>query len=206
MASAFTHAIVAVTSGKLLGRSQLPARFWVLAVLCAILPDVDSIGFFLGVPYGHPFGHRGFTHSLLFALIIGLVVSSLCFPESRLFSKRWLKMTFVFFLITASHGVLDAMTDGGRGIAFFAPFDNSRQMFPWQPLVVSPIGIRPFFSEWGLRVLVSEALWIWLPCLVLILIFRSHPTANPSARAVNASRLSKESRSRRGNDRIPGVF
>jgi hypothetical protein len=27
----------------------------------------------------------------------------------------------VLFVVTASHGILDAMTDGGLGIAFFAP-------------------------------------------------------------------------------------
>jgi len=47
-------------------------------------------------------------------------------------------------------------------------FDNDRYFLPWRPVVVSPIGIRPFFSEWGLRVIESELLWIWLPCLIFI--------------------------------------
>ena len=122
MASVFTHAFVAVTAGTLQGPDDPPARFWILAVVCAILPDVDSIGFFLGVPYDHPFGHRGFTHSLFFALIVALLASTLFFSEGRVFSRRWLRMTLVFFVITASHGALDALTDGGRGIAFLAPW------------------------------------------------------------------------------------
>ena len=67
------------------------------------------------------------------------------------------------FLATASHGVLDAMTDGGIGVAFWAPFDAGRYYLPWRPIVVSPLGIRRFFSAWGLAVLASEALWVWLP-------------------------------------------
>jgi inner membrane protein len=71
-----------------------------------------------------------------------------------------------FFAVTASHGLLDAMTDGGRGIAFFAPFSPHRYFFPWRPIAVSPIGAG-FFSARGLRVLVSEARWIWVPSAII---------------------------------------
>jgi hypothetical protein len=37
-----------------------------------------------------------------------------------------------FSFVTASHGMLDAMTDGGLGVAFFAPFDNARYFFPME--------------------------------------------------------------------------
>src|SRR5215831_7502105 len=42
------------------------------------------------------------------------------------------------FLATASHGVLDAMTNGGLGVAFFSPFDTTRYFLPWRPIRVSP--------------------------------------------------------------------
>jgi inner membrane protein len=60
------------------------------------------------------------------------------------------------------------MTDGGLGIAFFAPFDNERYFFPWRPIAVSPISVTAFFSERGLAVIRSEILWIWIPCLLLV--------------------------------------
>ena len=81
----------------------------------------------------------------------------------------WWLLIAHFFLVTASHGVLDAMTDGGLGIAFFAPFDNSRYFLPWRPVMVSPIGVAPFFSHYGLDVLISEFVWIWLPVGVSLL-------------------------------------
>ena len=62
-------------------------------------------------------------------------------------------MWLYFFLATASHGLLDAMTDGGLGVAFFSPFDNRRYFLPWTPIRVSPIGIEPFFTARGLEVL-----------------------------------------------------
>ncbi len=82
----------------------------------------------------------------------------------------WWLLIAHFILVTASHGMLDAMTDGGLGIAFFAPFDDTRYFFPWRPVLVSPIGIAPFFSRYGLDVLISECVWIWLPVGIIVLI------------------------------------
>jgi inner membrane protein len=67
--------------------------------------------------------------------------------------------------VTATHGLLDAMTDGGLGIAFFSPFDLQRYFLPWRPIHVSPIGVGRFFSARGLRILWSEIFWVWLPVL-----------------------------------------
>jgi len=108
-------------------------------------------------------GHRGFSHSLLFALLVAVLVTVAAFPAVRRFSKHWWALIGWFFAAAASHGVLDAMTDGGYGIAFFSPFNNTRFFFPWRPLEVAPIGVRGFFSRWGWDVLMSELLWIWLP-------------------------------------------
>ena len=147
-------------------RPPWPARTWVLGVACAILPDADVAGLLLGIPFGSPLGHRGLSHSLLFAAAVAAVVVAVGFrhvPEGVSRPRLWLYL----FLATASHGVLDALTDGGPGIAFFAPFDNARYFFPFRPIVVSPLGIRPFFSGWGLRVIESELVWIGVPCLVV---------------------------------------
>lgn len=67
----------------------------------------------------------------------------------------------------ASHGLLDTLTNGGLGAALFWPFDNARHFAPFTPIAVSPIGIANFISERGLRVLISEAIWIWTPLTVL---------------------------------------
>ncbi|HMH49841.1 MAG TPA: metal-dependent hydrolase [Candidatus Acidoferrum sp.] len=165
MASAFSHAIAAAAIGSAFYRRRLPARFWVLGAACSIVPDADVIGVVLGVPFRSVLGHRGLTHSLVFAAVLAAVVVLVFFARMHAEvspARLWL----YFFLATASHGVLDALTNGGPGIAFFAPFDNDRYFLPWRPVVVSPIGIRPFFSEWGLRVIESELAWIWLPSLI----------------------------------------
>jgi inner membrane protein len=77
------------------------------------------------------------------------------------------------FVATASHGVLDAFTDGGLGVAFFAPFDGTRYFFPVRPIRVSPIGVARFFSRTGMEVLSSEMIWVWIPSGVLALFARA---------------------------------
>lgn len=170
MASVFAHGAVAVALGQSLFPAPRPWRLWTASVLCSVIPDADVIGFPLGIAYEHPLGHRGFSHSLVFAALLsaGVVYSS--FRESLEQPRlKWLLLVH-FFLVTASHGFLDALTDGGLGIAFFAPFDNSRYFLPWRPIAVSPIGIGAFFSQWGLDVLANELLWIGLPAGLLALL------------------------------------
>ena len=173
MASAFSHALVAVALGESYARSERGWRFWVLLILCSILPDADIVGFAFGIEYGDMLGHRGLTHSLAFALLTGCLVVLLAYKDVAPFSKRWWALSLLFFVVTASHGLLDAMTNGGLGVAFFSPFDGTRYFLPWRPIEVSPIGIDPFFSSRGVEVLKSEMVWIWIPSLFFMLIVRS---------------------------------
>ena len=163
-----SHSMVGYTAGRVFTGSKLPWRFWILAIVLPALPDLDSIGFALGVPYSSFFGHRGFFHSPFFVLLLGLVVVPVFFGIRTTFSKRGAFYVAFFFLITASHGILDTFTSGGRGVALLSPFSTERFFAPWQPIPASPISLRAFFSAWGLRVVFAELCWIWLPCLVAI--------------------------------------
>ena len=168
MPSAFTHAFAALALGKMFTDARMPWRFWVLSALCAALPDADVIGFAFGVRYGDVLGHRGLTHSLLFALVVALLVVRFAFAEAWLNNQARRGLVSYFFLVTASHGVLDALTNGGLGVAFFAPFDNQRYFFPWRPIEVSPIGVGSFFGARGLAVITNEVAWVWLPAMLLV--------------------------------------
>lgn len=169
MASAFGHAFSAFALGKLYTSSIATWKFIGLGILCSILPDADVITFALGIPYEHVLGHRGFFHSILFSLILSVFVTIIFYPR-QIFSIKGLGLITYFFICTASHGLLDAMTTGGLGIAFFSPWDNTRYFLPWRPIQVSPIGIDSFFSEWGWRVIKSELIWIGIPCAVILLL------------------------------------
>ncbi len=146
----------------------MPWTFFPVAMACSALPDLDVALHAYGVNYGDPWGHRGMTHSLAFAALLSLIVVPRIFRKhARRFSRRWWALITFFFLITASHGFLDAFTDGGRGVAFFAPFDNTRYFMPWHPLHVSPLGIHGVFTPYFAHVMLSELLWVWLPTLAI---------------------------------------
>lgn len=180
MASVFSHAVAALGIGACFYRPATPRRVWVAGALCSVIPDLDVIGFQFGIRYGDFWGHRGFTHSLLFAALLATLVMLVAFRQGVPGLGRFGLWTY-FFLATASHGLLDAMTDGGLGIAFFSPFNNTRYFLPWHSIRVSPIGISRFFSHRGLEVVQSELLWIWLPATLLILLaWLIHRRAAPS--------------------------
>lgn len=152
MPTIITHPAIALL------KTWFPRLSWRIALLGAvlsILPDLDTIGFAHGVPYGSTFGHRGFTHSIVFALITATLGS--------LIARTRAAFPFLF-LCAISHPVFDAFTDGGLGVAFFSPFSNTRYFFPWRPIRVSPIGPR-LFNARGLATLKSEVLWVWIPCV-----------------------------------------
>lgn len=162
MATIFSHALVGYTLSQI---APVPKTrgfvFWM--TFLPIVPDFDYAGWVMRVPYDSFWGHRGFTHSILFALILA-IFAALTLRQIQ----KW-KVILFLFLATISHAVLDAFTNGGLGVAFFSPYNLARYFFPWQPIEVSPIGPR-FFSEQGLVVLISELWWIGLPCFVILLI------------------------------------
>ena len=161
MPTILTHPAVALGLSPFFRRA-LPGKRWIAAgALLTVLPDFDTIGFVFGVRYGDLLGHRGLTHSLAFAAAAALAFSA--FARERR-GAVWLYL----FLCAASHGMLDAFTDGGLGVAFFAPFDDTRYFFPWRPIEVSPIGAG-FFSARAAEVLRSELLWVLAPCAILYL-------------------------------------
>jgi inner membrane protein len=129
-------------------------------VALSLLPDLDVVAFRFGIPYGAPFGHRGAIHSITFALIVGALV---WVGSAALKVSAW-RTSLVAALVVASHGLLDTLTDGGKGIALLWPFSNERFFAPWRPIPVAPIGAR-LFTEAGVRLMLYEAvlfLPVWL--------------------------------------------
>ncbi|HTE90420.1 MAG TPA: metal-dependent hydrolase [Terriglobales bacterium] len=163
MASALTHAFAAVALTKIVSAEKRDWRFWTVLAGSAVLPDADVIGFAFGIGYGDLLGHRGLSHSLLFAAAWSMTVVLWEYRQVTKGSKPWWTLLGLFFLATASHGALDAMTNGGLGIAFFSPFETTRYFLPWRPIQVSPIGVGRFFSGRGAAVIASEIIYVWLP-------------------------------------------
>lgn len=167
MPSLLSHPALPLTIGLGLGSAIIPPRLLLAGIAASLIPDLDVLGFKFGIAYGSAFGHRGFSHSILFALLLALL-AVICAgwiraPRRRVFS-------FVF-LSCLSHAVLDAFTSGGKGVAFLWPFSEVRYFAPFHPIRVSPFGVERFLSERGVTVIMSELQWIWLPgvCLGMLL-------------------------------------
>jgi inner membrane protein len=163
----FTHSFFGLTLSSFILKNK-PKRFYFLTILATVIPDCDVIAFKLGFPYEHWLGHRGFSHSILFAILLG-GLCSLFFHTDRFISKERFYFSIWFFIATLSHGFLDAFTDGGLGVGFFIPLNNTRYFFPFRPIKVSPIGVKSFLSNQGLATLSSEFLWIWIPGMTFYL-------------------------------------
>ena len=89
---------------------------WTAMLLWAalsFLPDADVIGFGLGVRYEDPWGHRGVTHSLMFALALGTTLGL----AAPLFRRPTLCTAVTASLVLASHALSVAATE----IVLFAP-------------------------------------------------------------------------------------
>ncbi|HEL3811677.1 TPA: metal-dependent hydrolase [Stenotrophomonas maltophilia] len=192
MPSIITHAAVPLALWCAADRGRIPPRLLAAGVVAAMLPDADVLAFALHIPYADAFGHRGASHSLLFAFVLAAVAAVLAFfgsgrpwsaPRSSGSRRPWsavscqprlaptkarptvastVQAAMFVFVCAASHPLLDAMTSGGLGVALAWPWSEHRFFAPWRPIRVSPFAPQ-FFSARGLATLLSELRWVWLP-------------------------------------------
>lgn len=161
MPSLLSHPAVPFAIVSAVGTRIVSLRLFLAAAVFAVLPDADVIGFRFGISYDHLLGHRGFFHSPVFACVASLLGALAYRPLRSTYRTAFV----VLFVSTLMHGILDAATNGGLGVAFWSPFSNERFFFPWQPIAVSPFGLKRFLGTRGLVVIGSELLWVWLPSL-----------------------------------------
>jgi inner membrane protein len=182
--SVFSHAVVGATVVAC-GLPRPRAALVALGAILAVVPDLDVVGLAVGWGLDHPLGHRGLSHSLAAAAVLAAAAASLV--PMRADERRW-RVWLMLALAAASHGLLDALTNGGRGVAFLAPFSDARWHFPARPIEVSPIGVWTFFSRRGLEVLTNEVVWLWAPSLAALAITWAlrRQAADPRRRAVRA--------------------
>jgi len=172
MASIISHVAAGAALSIAFAPESASGRTWPVAIAAAVLPDVDSLLYYFRISDSPALGHRGFIHSPFLGLLMSALLMFLFFRDEALFSGRWFRYFFVFFLAWASHGFLDALTNGGQGVAFLSPFSGKRYFFPWTPIQVSPMRIKSFFTPRGWSVFKNELVWIWLPGLMLVSVSR----------------------------------
>ena len=158
------HVAMGMAAARLY-RPARPPRWRSMArwSVLSLLPDVDVIGFSLGVQYGDPWGHRGATHSLTFAIAVALALGLAAYRLNR----PVVRTALVAAAVLVSHPLFDTMTDGGLGCALLWPFDLTRYFAPWRPIPVAPIGLA-FLSPMSSFIVLTE-LVLFSPLLVFAL-------------------------------------
>lgn len=151
MASSIGRALAAAAIGQPFAPRSPTRRYWIAGTLCAVIPDLDAIG----RPFGWGDvswlgGHRAFTHSISFALLLGLAVALIAFRNATYAPARN-RIALYLIAATASHGALDLLVSYGAGVALLSPFTDHRFVSPWRP-----IGD------------LNEILYIWLPAALVV--------------------------------------
>jgi inner membrane protein len=163
MPTVLTHPAVPFALAVALGHRAVSPRLLVAGTVASVIPDLDVIGFRFDIAYADVAGHRGMTHSLTFAVILGIAAAA-----SHRSLRASVLIAFLFVGISAaSHGLLDMLTNGGLGVAEWWPFTDERFFFSHRVIEVSPLSIRRVFGEAGARVFGSELLWVWLPGAII---------------------------------------
>jgi inner membrane protein len=160
MPTPLAHLAVPLVARACFGAHRLPAPLLAAGCFAAVVPDADVLLYSFGFGDESRWGHRGFTHSLTFALLLG-VCAWLAWRRRE--SRR---LAFAFVLAcAASHGVLDAFTHGGAEVGFLSPWSAERWSAPLQPIQAATIQPERLFSPRGIAIVRTELTWIWLPAL-----------------------------------------
>jgi inner membrane protein len=166
------HSLVALSVCAALQRTPLGKAMsfpgWLaLLVIVSILPDLDVL-MLRWFPYSHPLSHRGLGHSLLFALVAAFCITISCYLAGIVRGKL-LTLILVWLVVAAvmgSHGLLDALTDGGLGIGLLSPLNWRRYFFPIRPIPVALLSPSTMFSPYMLHVYTVEVALFGPLCLV----------------------------------------
>lgn len=168
MPTVVTHALLPLIGVGALGPPRPPVRLIAAAMIAGMLPDADVVGRLFGVPHYVDIGHRGVTHTVLFALLVGLCGLGLG-PSLKV--RRPVAAAVLFFS-TLSHPLTDMLTKGGKGMMLWWPLERDRFAFAGRPVEVAHVGLQDVYSGRLWPVFLSEALWLLIPALVAAWLIR----------------------------------
>lgn len=184
MPTVFTHSLIGFTAASVARSGPVGPtrrRFILLAMTLAVVPGVDGLPYLLGlIPNLHLLGHRGMTHSLAAAVLLGALAATCMTRPTPSVDRIWLRYWMFFTAVIASHGLLDMATNGGSGIAILAPFTEERFFWPVRSISVSPIRPARLFTPFGARAIVSEVLTVWTICGAVLLMTSVRRAGGPA--------------------------
>jgi len=164
-----THALVPLAAALAFSPRPVSWRLVIAAALAAALPDLDWVPqHFFGVPANSIYSHRGASHSLFAALAVGGIAACL---HARL-KVSPLAAGVVIAASMASHGLLDMMTNAGRGVAYLWPVSSVRLFADCRPIYSLPVHRADLLTQALARQL-SELWQVIVPMFALAVAVRA---------------------------------
>jgi len=152
-----THLTLGACTGELILGKKLGKKAMLLGAIAANIPDVDIIAGLFVRPDRALLLHRGITHSLLFALVVGFIlalVSKRIWRETSVYA-----LAFFFCFELTLHDLLDTCTSYGTGL--LEPFSHERfsvhLLYVVDPLFTISLIISSIYLIWGVRYRVRVA-------------------------------------------------
>jgi inner membrane protein len=122
-----THIATGALVGELFFERGFGKKAMIWGALAQSIPDIDFISALWLSPGEAMVAHRGFTHSFLFALLIGPVFTLLADKIHKPHNIRMQRWLLFFYVELFLHLLLDACNT--YGIGWFLPFDHRRLAF-----------------------------------------------------------------------------
>jgi inner membrane protein len=122
-----THIVLGAAIGEVLAGKKLGKKVLLIGAVAQSIPDVDFIAALWLPPADNLLVHRGFTHSILFVLLI-VPLLAFVLHRWRVTSALSVWTWMVFFTVQIFiHLFIDAFN--AYGVGWFEPFDHSRISF-----------------------------------------------------------------------------
>jgi len=133
-----TQIVLGAAVGEAVAGRKLGAKAALWGAIGGTLPDLDVFLRFFYDPLDGALAHRGFSHSLLFALLAGPVLAWISHKLSK--EKYTFKMwTLLWFLSIVTHPMLDMFTNYGTQFLWpFSPRITFNTVFVIDPLYTVP--------------------------------------------------------------------
>ena len=122
-----THIALGACMGEAFAGKKLGRKAMVWGMIAQSFPDIDFIAAsWLNTPSAL-LAHRGFTHSILFAVIVALIMAILANRWHRPHNISFTRWMFFFSAAILAHIFIDAFNN--YGVGWFEPFSHYRISF-----------------------------------------------------------------------------
>jgi inner membrane protein len=191
-----THSLVGLTLAKA-GLERLSPYTAATCILSANAPDIDVVSFFFGDRWTLLQHHRGFTHSIIGTLALGLLIPSVLFGIERAISL-WRKrrpqilyrgLVLASLIAAATHPLMDWMNN--YGVRPLLPWSGrwfyGDLIFIVDPYLYLILGGAAFILTSNRRA--KTILWALLGFLLTIVVLRVTPQRSANGGGLLVARI-----------------